>query len=511
MFTVSLNTVIIGLGIVVFAISSGYFFGKHKISARGAFPFMIGSTSLVAMLNSAYSIWQYAHYKSSAWDLGIFDQAIWHLSNFQLPASSVRGVTNLFGDHFHPIISTLAPFYWLFHSPVILLVAQGILFASIIPAAYFLARHLEIAAWPAVVLALAFGINPGLTPALGFDFHEIAFAAPLLIMAFLFFEKKRWGGYSATIALLLLTKESMAIYVAVIGVVLLLKKSWRAGLATLAAGIIWYFAVTRLIIPILSDTHTYNYWDQYAHLAPNAQSFPLKMIEHPWTFVHELYNNPIKVMSNKLIVGSFGVLVPLFSLTTLPLIAVALAEKFWPNNIDMWVYDFQYQILIVAVFSIATLYSLRNLQRWFPKIKTVFTPAIAIFVLCLTVWVSTTTESVRILWNHEVTSRPIKEWNEVMRSIPTNASVSASNAFVPHLSERETIYRFPKIRNAQWIVLDSVAPSFPYTAAQITDEQRNFTNDPIWTLVRQTGTLTIFHRDSTTWISDRADDPATLH
>jgi hypothetical protein len=57
---------------------------------------------------------------ASGVDLVIFDQAIWHLSRFERPESTVRGLSNLFGDHFHPLIALFAPLYWIAADPVLL-------------------------------------------------------------------------------------------------------------------------------------------------------------------------------------------------------------------------------------------------------------------------------------------------------------------------------------------------------------------------------------------------------
>lgn len=507
----SLTTYAVGAAALTLSLFAGWFFTKRQLPTRGATWFMWVSTGIVALLNSAYSIWRHVHYESHAYDLGIFDQAIWHLSKFQVPASTVRDVANLFGDHFHPIIATLAPFYWVFHSPIVLLIAQGILFASIIPTAYFLARSLTLPAWSAAILAFAFSINPGLTPALGFDFHEIAFAAPLFILAFLFYEKKQWYLFAATIALLLMTKESMAIYVAAMGIAFLLKKTWRIGLAILGTGITWYFLVTRLIIPSLATTHTYVYWDQYSYLAPSAQSIPLHMARHPWTFLHAFFNSPEKLRTLSLLFASFGVLFPLLSWTLLPIVFIVLAEKMWSSNIGVTLFQFHYQVMIVVVFAVASLYGIRNIIKKFPKAASALSAAIPVFVLLLMLFVHWKTQSIAILWNSTVRSRPVAAWNSALRSIPADASVSASDNFVPHLSQRNIIYRFPRIRDAQWVILDSNVPSYPYTPERIADEQRLLENDPSWTLTNKVGSLTVYHRDTTTWIPDRDDDPATLH
>ena len=79
------------------------------------------------------AILRHWHFNSS-YDLAIYDQAVWHLSRFEPPASSFRGMTNLFGDHFHPVIVLFAPLFWVVSASETLLAAQAVLLAiSIIP------------------------------------------------------------------------------------------------------------------------------------------------------------------------------------------------------------------------------------------------------------------------------------------------------------------------------------------------------------------------------------------
>lgn len=62
---------------------------------------------IVTFYGAAYALlfrhWQFG---SSAFDLGIFDQAVWHLSRFEAPASTISGFTNILGDHFHPVTAS---------------------------------------------------------------------------------------------------------------------------------------------------------------------------------------------------------------------------------------------------------------------------------------------------------------------------------------------------------------------------------------------------------------------
>ncbi|MFH0828871.1 MAG: DUF2079 domain-containing protein [Candidatus Kerfeldbacteria bacterium] len=465
------------------------------------------ATILIASVNVVFSCWHHSHYETHAFDLGIFDQAVWHLSHLEAPASTVRGLTNLFGDHFHPILLLIAPVYRVVPSPYVLLVIQALLFAAVIPLLFLLARQLRIPEWPSAVITLAVGINPGLTTALGFDFHELAFALPLFVASFLFAEKKRWLWFTVTLALLILTKESLAVYAAGIGFAFLIRKWWRPALITLTASVTAYLLITLFVIPAFSSGQGFPYWDQYRHLAASPLRLPFTFLHHPLRFISAFADSSEKIQTMLLMLGSFAFM-PLLSITTLPLLLITFAERFWSDLPTLWLFQFHYQIMPVAVMAVASLYTLSVLSRrrwWQP----VWTTAVAALMLAGTLFVHTRTGSIRILWNPSVSERPTAMWNKALSTIPSDASVSALDAFVPHLSERNTIYRYPRIRDAQWIVLDPRAPSFPLSSADISIRQEQYRNDASWKLIQSDGPLTIFLRDDTSYIPDPPEDPAT--
>ena len=45
-----------------------------------------------ALAYALYGLFRHWHFGSSAYDLGIFDQAVWHLSRFEAPASTISGL-----------------------------------------------------------------------------------------------------------------------------------------------------------------------------------------------------------------------------------------------------------------------------------------------------------------------------------------------------------------------------------------------------------------------------------
>ena len=78
---------------------------------------------------SSMSLYRHNRFGSNAFDLATQAQTVWGYSRFQMIPNTVLGIPNLLGDHFHPILMLLAPFYWIWDTAAVLLVAQGILLA----------------------------------------------------------------------------------------------------------------------------------------------------------------------------------------------------------------------------------------------------------------------------------------------------------------------------------------------------------------------------------------------
>lgn len=161
---------------------------------------------------SAFSLVRHGHFESGGYDLGLFDQAIWHYSRFEAPVSTIylAGPANVLSDHFSPILVVLVPFYWLWDNIDVLLIAQALLLAfAAVPIWLFVRRRLGVV--PAYCFAGAYLAYWGILQTVAFDFHEVAFAVPLIAFAILFADQERWRWFFGCVFVLLLVKEDLAI------------------------------------------------------------------------------------------------------------------------------------------------------------------------------------------------------------------------------------------------------------------------------------------------------------
>ena len=170
-----------------------------------------------------YSIVQWETMKPvPSWDLAIFSELAKAYAHLQTPIVPVKGDGyNLLGDHFHPILILLGPIWRLFPTPLSLLITQDLLLAfSAWPLTRLASRLTN--EWVAGGLGLVYVLSWGMQGAVAAQFHEIAFAMPLLAYASVAFVERRWVAVTAWSVPLVLVKEDMGLTVLMIGVAVIL-------------------------------------------------------------------------------------------------------------------------------------------------------------------------------------------------------------------------------------------------------------------------------------------------
>jgi uncharacterized membrane protein len=269
---------------------------------------------------AAISLFRLLQLNPTSWDLGIYTEYVKQVAHFQPPVADIRQAGfNLLGDHFQPIVALLAPFFRIFPSAATLLVAQAALAAlSVFPVSRIAREKLGIG--PGRAVALAYGFCWGLQQLVEFDFHEIAFAVPLLAFSLSGLMQGRIKAAAWWAVPLVFVKEDQGFTVAAIGLYLIVaglrakvtepaiagsaQFSWlddsledladfevadrrapggsgtgqdssgrrriRIGQFLLIWGFGWSFLAIGVIIPHFNPAHVYSYWSDGGVLAPGA-------------------------------------------------------------------------------------------------------------------------------------------------------------------------------------------------------------------------------------------------
>src|SRR5881396_1482180 len=276
--------------------------------------------SLTFLAFAAYasiSVYRHEHYASNAFDLAVQDQTVWGYSRGEFIHNTVLGIPNLLGDHFHPILMTLAPFMLIWNSAEVLLVAQAVLLAVAgIP--IYLWGERELGPLAGIAFQAAYLVFWGVLAGVIYDFHHAAFAVPALSTALYATMTRRNWLLVPAVVWAMLTREDIALTLIALGFyILVVQRRWILG---------------ALLMLVNAATH---------------------VIRHPIDSLKLLFTPATKT---RVWIGSFAAfaLLPLVS----PVLLVALPsflERFWSSSPNFWSFHFQYSMVPAPILAFAAM------------------------------------------------------------------------------------------------------------------------------------------------------------
>jgi uncharacterized membrane protein len=198
-----------------------------------------------------FSSLQHGWFRSGAWDLGIFDQAVYLISQGQPPISSFLGF-HILGDHAAYMFYALALLYKIYPDVHWLLAVQAIALALGALPTWLLARQAGLAEKQATSLAIVYLLSPIVFNANLADFHPEVIAVPAILFAVLAAQSQRLFWFCLCLAIALICRDALALNIAAMGLWLLLfEKRRKYGAIALIVGIAWFLLATQVIVPAI--------------------------------------------------------------------------------------------------------------------------------------------------------------------------------------------------------------------------------------------------------------------
>jgi hypothetical protein len=77
----------------------------------------------------------------------------------------------------------------------------------------------------------------------------------------------------------------------------------------------------------------------------------------------------------------------------------------------------------------------------------------------------------------------VRKVNRLLKQIPKNARVSASNVITPHIAQRQFIYFFPTVNDAEYIVFSMSDNNYLMSPEENQKHRNNYLNSPDWMIV----------------------------
>lgn len=406
-------------------------------------PAAIATLQFVVM--STYSLTRYAQFLTAGHDLGIFDQVVRAYAHFRAPVAPLKGDGfNILGDHFHPIMAALAPLYWIWDDPRMLLLAQSALLAASTVIVWRFARRRLAPGW-AALLTVGYAVGWPLQGMVNFDVHEIAFAVPLLAWAVDALDRRADRELVAASVLLLLVREDMGAIVALLGV---LRATWRPrrlGLALVAGSAAWLVLVTAVLIPHFSQAGRYAYWD-FPALGPDVGGALHTAITDPGT-VLRLLVTPDEKWHTVLFLLVPLLLLPLVSTRTL-LAVPLLLERFLSARPALWGTSFHYNAPVWIVLLLATVEVVGRVQGW--RRRALGAALVATLVVAPVAGMVTAPAEVQSLLplarlvdgSAFQTSAHIRDQATIVARVPAGVCVVADDRLASHLTPKDVVATF---------------------------------------------------------------------
>lgn len=464
----------------------------YRKSHEKYFVFMLFLVSFC--LYAGLAIYKQNSFQTPAWDTGIFDQAIWNLSRFHAPASTIRGYSNLWADHFHPIMLLFVPLVWIYNSQLAISVGEIFFICLAIFPAYSLAKGVLGSRKIALGLSASYVFYGGLQYGLNFGYHPEIMVAPLIIFMVYFLSKSKHLWMYLFLILALATKEDAGLSIFVLGLAISINKKWRReGLIIAFVSILWSVLAIKIVIPYFNGTAHYQYWD-YNSFGKSPGDLIKAILSKPLFTLRYIFSDPQKVNTLLHSYGDFGFL-PAGSLgfiITLPY----LFENLLSSRVLLWSYQFHYYAMLAPYLFLASVYSLKKI-----KMKQILYPMSYLGYSLILIVISTNLIYTYPLYNYLTQGNEVQNtfntnqtYKKALAKIPPTASVSAPDTIAAHLAHRSKIYMYPTVNNSQYLVLSSQVSSFPLSRSDIVKDIKSYKNNPEWKMIYNSEKIIVFEK-----------------
>jgi uncharacterized membrane protein len=428
--------------------------GSAPVSRVVARRIVYGGTAAYLVLFLIAAVVSYLAYDVARLDLGDMVQAIWSTSHgrfLEITTTSGQEAVRL-GSHVDPFLALLVPLWWVWPSPMMLIVFQVVAVAAGALPVYWLARkHLSERA--AVHFAFAYLLYPAVQfNALGIanSFHPVSIAIPLILFAIWFLDEERLVWFAVFALLAASTKEEIAASVGCLGLwYAFRRKRWGVGLSIFGLGLTVSLVNFLVILPHFSPKGESPFAGRYEQVGGT-----------PRGILHTAFTDPVAIVQavatwHKLLyvvllfVPFLGLwlLEPLLLLGAIPDLLINLLSAKPEQTTIYW----QYTAGIVPFVIAASIVGAAKWRRGPDPVSLATVVVVGCIALFSPIYRIAVTDLA-----HVRPSDPMRAAKaHALGMIPSGVPVSASNQLAGLLSERRFIYTFPTRRKAMWMIVDA--------------------------------------------------------
>jgi uncharacterized membrane protein len=434
---------------------------------------------LFGLIYSLISLVNHYNFRTYALDLGLYTNAAYKYANFQLADSLMikEFYEPLLGGHFDLYLLICSPFILVFKSYTLLIIQ---IFSLIIGGLgvhrYFVVTKRGNSNTPMLAMIFFFSFY-GVFSAIAFDYHSTVVASSIVPWLFVSIHENKKIRSVLLLLLILISQENTSFWMFfVTGSLMIEYKKDKDKLVFLFClsmiSLIYFLTIIHVVIPVFSKQNQYTGF-LFSVLGDNVFEAIKTILFNPLHALGSLFKNhtgtvegdyvKIETLCILFFSGMFWLVrKPQYLIMILPV----LFQKFFHDNQNMWGVGLQYNIEFAPILSIGI----------FNSIFSTFNHRQAAICSFIT-WVFCVASTARTMDNtvfwfnkaqirfyqkkHYTKKYNVRDAHKLLSNIPPHANISAQSPFVPHLCLRKTIYQFPIIKDAQYIVYSREEGPYP--------------------------------------------------
>ena len=386
---------------------------------------------------------KYQSYNNFTFDFGIFAQMYERMAVSFSPSTTVERshMMSHFGVHFSPIFYLFLPGYYIFRSPMYLFFIQAGGVAAGVFAVYLIAGKLGLSGKMTVALELMYAFYPCLMNGTFYDFHENKFLTSIILFLFYFIISKNTLWEFIFAFLLLMVKEDAAIYLIVIALFMMInRKEVYRGLIMLGMAIVYFIIAQAIVAAAGTEGVMISRLSDYFINGDKSFGSVAKAVFFDFGFlIKQMFTAEklpfilwmfLPVCCAPFLTKKISSLILLF-----PIIPINLMQS-WQYQYDV---DYQYTYgtaALILVSAILVISRLKGDKKRVVVIVSLFMCA----VMSASLMVPKINNANTYLKSSDGTRQQV---DELLESVPTDATVTAAHALVPHLYKVEWLYTMP--------------------------------------------------------------------
>ncbi len=372
-------------------------------------------------------------YRSNAWDLGIFDQAIYLISIGQKPIVSFLNF-HILGDHAAIIFYPLALLYriypdvhWLFLVQAIALTIGGF-------PLYHLALKSGLDRQGAETIVITYLLYPLVLNKTLFDFHPEVIAIPGFFIAVLAARINNVFLFCVSIILILSCKAVLSLTVISMGLWLIFCEHKKIyGSIAVTAGLAWFLVATQFIIPTFLGNAMGGATGaaaRYSYLGSSMLEIATNILIEPHLIIGKIFSTDtleyIFLLTCPIIWGlSPKHLAPLLSAVPMLLINILSTVSAQRNLVH------QYSLPILPFLFIAVISTVANDKNWLKTRRNILIWAVISFALF---------GKIGYFWSDYLSSLDTRQATTIaIDKIRDRGAVLTTGEIAPHLTHRSNI------------------------------------------------------------------------